>query len=467
MSKKPEPGTKFYPMNVSQVCIRMQLFFSLHKQVLQLPVTLITDHMFDFDLLKKAVSIEIERNDCMRMQFIKKDKKMMQYFLPKYDLPNIKIYDFSGKTKADQDKVILGDARKMVKFMKNEMYRIFFFKTYNGGSGIYINVTHMCMDGTSVFLFYKDLLNVYFALVNGTEMPKPLAKFEDCLPQDIARLQDKDRQAKNKEFFKQMYLKDGEPFFAGPFGMGLLNEQRKKKKNPNLRACSLMDVFHDKSIKTIFHEGPEFVTKAKEFCAKEQIPLYVLYQFAIRTYLSVMNEFTPDVCVYIFASLRFTVADKKSGGTRAQNIAMRTVISEDKTLREAMFQISETMMQVFRHSDISLMETSKLLKELYGVKLGTFYTSMMGNYLPVDFDPPVDDWKFDCKWEQIGYFPLPLNIMMLPSLADKGMDFYYDHQTNRMDDAMIENMHKMMVKIINATIDEPDITVGHLIHDVI
>ncbi len=465
MTKNNLSGSKYYPLNFSQIAIRMQLFFSRHKQVLQLPITLITDHVFDFDILKKAVSLEMERNDCMRMQFIRKGGKLMQYFLPEYDLPDIKIYDFSGKTKEEQDAVILADARRMVRFTKNELYRIFFFKTYNGGSGIYINVTHMCMDATAVFLFYKDLLNIYFALVNGKELPKQLDKFEDCLPMDIKKLQNKEHQAKNKEFFRQQYTKNGEPFYAAPFGMSLLNEQRKKKKNPNLRACRTIDIFHDKSVKTIYHEGPEFVSRVKEFCKREQIPEQALFQFAIRTYLSAMNEFNPDISVFIYVNMRFTLADKNSGGTRASCIPMRSIITEDVTVREAMSKVLEEMFKVFRHCDYSLLDMSKLLGECYGTKLGTSYTSMMANYVPLEFEQPEDGWKFEAKWEQIGWFPFALYMLMIPSLTDNGMDFYYDYQINRMDEAMIENMHKMVIKVVNACIEKPDITVGHLLHE--
>ena len=37
----------------------------------------------------------------------------------------------------------------------------------------------MIMDFVAVFLFFKDLMAVYDSMKNGTDLPKPLAKYED------------------------------------------------------------------------------------------------------------------------------------------------------------------------------------------------------------------------------------------------------------------------------------------------
>ena len=43
---------------------------------------------------------------------------------------------------------------------KGEDFRIIFFNSFDGRYGIYINVTHLCMDAAAVFVFFSDLLAV-------------------------------------------------------------------------------------------------------------------------------------------------------------------------------------------------------------------------------------------------------------------------------------------------------------------
>ena len=237
----------YYEICGSQALPLLQLRYSPHKECTQIIFYMIVNQKLDFELLERAVNMEIERNDSLRIRFEKQDKKLKQYFLPELKLENIPILDFTGKTKQEQDAVLSKDAHKPLKIMKGETYRIIFYQTFDGRTGIYLNISHIIADLSAAVVFFSDLLEVITALQNGATMPKPLSSFEECLKKDLLAFNDKEATEKHHQFFKELFTKDGPTFYAGVDGMRLLNKTRRKKKDPNLRYETRSMLMSDKS----------------------------------------------------------------------------------------------------------------------------------------------------------------------------------------------------------------------------
>ena len=60
---------KTYPLTPSQQTMYFMIKYSLHKQVIQIPSSFAVRGELDFNLLARALNIEIERKDCMRHRF--------------------------------------------------------------------------------------------------------------------------------------------------------------------------------------------------------------------------------------------------------------------------------------------------------------------------------------------------------------------------------------------------------------
>ena len=68
-----------YDLTPAQDMIQFMLKYSFfHKQVTQIPESILTEKEIDFDVMKQALNIEIERNDCMRLRFFKEKGKIKQ-----------------------------------------------------------------------------------------------------------------------------------------------------------------------------------------------------------------------------------------------------------------------------------------------------------------------------------------------------------------------------------------------------
>ena len=222
-----------YPLIPSQETMYLLVKYSLHKNIVQVPTSITLEEKVDFELLQKALNIEIERNDCMRLRFAKKNKKITQWFIPKftYDAPVL-----TFKTKEEQEKALNKDALKPIKFLKGEVFRVIFFNSYDGGSGIYLNASHLIMDAMAAAIFYIDLINVYSALKNGEDMRNRCIDTK-IISKELKMLEDKKMFDKGAAFYKEYWLKDGEPFYAGIHGHNVLDKYRKKESRISCVRC--------------------------------------------------------------------------------------------------------------------------------------------------------------------------------------------------------------------------------------
>ena len=182
--KEPIKGP-VYDLTPAQDMIQYMLKYSFfHKQVTQIPESILTEKEIDFKLMEQAINIEIERNDCMRLRFFKEKGKIKQYFLDHYEIHDIPVLKFSSME--EQVEVLTADAQTPIRMLKGETYRLKFFRAADGRYGIYICVHHLVMDNAACMVFFNDLLAVYDHLKDGAPMPKELGKYEDGIKKELA-----------------------------------------------------------------------------------------------------------------------------------------------------------------------------------------------------------------------------------------------------------------------------------------
>ena len=153
----PPKDKPLYDLIDSQEMVCVMLQYSLHKQTTQIPFSLAFDEKLDFNLMAKAVNIEIKRNDCLRMRIYKHLGKMKTFFLDSYKLDKIPVLNFVSPEQ--RDAFLDADASTALDIYNGELFRVKFFRE-GGKSGIYLCASHMIMDAVATFVFFKDLMSV-------------------------------------------------------------------------------------------------------------------------------------------------------------------------------------------------------------------------------------------------------------------------------------------------------------------
>ncbi len=466
MSKRPN-GVKMYPLTNSQLAAVVMQEFCLHKNVVQVPVYLIAEKAIDFDLMRRAIAEEIARNDSLRIFYCKEKKQILQYFLPEYALPEVPFLDFTGATQDSLMAWLKKDAATPVRYQNGESWRMKLFRTPDGRSGIYLNINHASMDLFAVFAFFKDLLEVYDALEKGTELPRPLSRFEDVIQKEYARAADQEKQAQHRRFYLDYFSKAGTSFYAGIDSMRQLNAMRKKKKDPNFSCVNSLDLLHDKSETLKCHISGEETARMLDFCMEQKTTMQSLVYMGMRTWLSRYNENTRDVYVLSLLNRRATLAEKRCGGCMMDSVPLRMVLEENVTFAEALRRTTDTSREVMRHADMPSGEMFKVMEEVEQRKMpGANTASMLFSVLPHGAFTAPEGWKVELGGVSSGRFCFVLYTLMIPSLVDNGMDCYYEYRSHAATQKELQAFHEGTVNVIRQGMANPEITLGQLLQTV-
>lgn len=450
-----------YPLIPPQEMIQFMLKYSFfHKQVTQIPDSIIVSQKIDFDVMTEAFNIEIERNDCLRLVFFKQNGKIMQYFRDPYRIGSVPIYNF--KSDEEREKVLTADAQKPIKMLKGEIFRLKYFTTYDGRYGVYINIHHLVMDNAAVFAFFNDLFAVYDHLKNGKPMPKPLGSYEDRIKRELAYVEDKSNLEKEKAAYTEYITRNGEPLYLGVEGPKLLEAERKKKKDPSINAPSLFDPIHDKAELTKTTFSPELSEKFFAFCENNNVSPECLVQLALRMHLSKINNGHLDTYFICLCTRRRTLVEKRSGGTVTAPLPWRVHLEEDDTFMSALDKMADAQVWAFRHMDYPYLEYRDLQRELFNYSAAAGSSTMMFSWMPIN-EKSINGWEYEYVGYGLGRYIMVLYTFAMKDAHTGCLKISCLHRTKFVSVEDIKALQNGTKRALEIGLENPDISVKELL----
>lgn len=450
-----------YPLIPPQEMIQFMLKYSFfHKQVTQIPDSIIVSQKIDFDVMTEAFNIEIERNDCLRLVFFKQNGKIMQYFRDPYRIGSVPVYNF--KSDEEREKVLTADAQKPIKMLKGEIFRLKYFTTYDGRYGVYINIHHLVMDNAAVFAFFNDLFAVYDHLKNGKPMPKPLGSYEDRIKRELAYVEDKSNLEKEKAAYTEYITRNGEPLYLGVEGPKLLEAERKKKKDPSINAPSLFDPIHDKAELTKTTFSPELSEKFFAFCENNNVSPECLVQLALRMHLSKINNGHLDTYFICLCTRRRTLVEKRSGGTVTAPLPWRVHLEEDDTFMSALDKMADAQVWAFRHMDYPYLEYRDLQRELFNYSAAAGSSTMMFSWMPIN-EKSINGWEYEYVGYGLGRYIMVLYTFAMKDAHTGCLKISCLHRTKFVSVEDIKALQNGTKRALEIGLENPDISVKNLL----
>lgn len=450
-----------YPLIPPQEMIQFMLKYSFfHKQVTQIPDSIIVSQKIDFDVMTEAFNIEIERNDCLRLVFFKQNGKIMQYFRDPYRIGSVPVYNF--KSDEEREKVLTADAQKPIKMLKGEIFRLKYFTTYDGRYGVYINIHHLVMDNAAVFAFFNDLFAVYDHLKNGKPMPKPLGSYEDRIKRELAYVEDKSNLEKEKAAYTEYITRNGEPLYLGVEGPKLLEAERKKKKDPSINAPSLFDPIHDKAELTKTTFSPELSEKFFAFCENNNVSPECLVQLALRMHLSKINNGHLDTYFICLCTRRRTLVEKRSGGTVTAPLPWRVHLEEDDTFMSALDKMADAQVWAFRHMDYPYLEYRDLQRELFNYSAAAGSSTMMFSWMPIN-EKSINGWEYEYVGYGLGRYIMVLYTFAMKDAHTGCLKLSCLHRTKFVSVEDIKALQNGTKRALEIGLENPDISVKELL----
>ena len=270
---------------------------------------------------------------------------------------------------------------------------------------------------------------------------------------------------KDREFFEKL-ISSSEPIFTDIYGPGKLKEERKKKKNPKLRAATNTSDNVDANLGN-FHLEEEATQKLLKFCEENHVSMTCLLLMGLRTYLQKENN-QNDVSVNTTIARRATLSEKRCGGTRIHSFPFRTIVSKTDTFLEGIYKIRDLQNQYFRHASYSPSEFYAFRKNYYHLENGQTYEGLALTYQPLamKYDGPgldkLGDIQYDVKRYSNGAAAHTL-YLTVSHRPDGGLDFCFEHQTGVVTPEKLEEIYYYLCRIMFRGIEDASRTVGEII----
>lgn len=444
---------KYYPLTGSQQGVFQMRLASVHRQVLQIPTHVTLERRLDHALLLQALNLENERNDSLRLRLKKVKGRVMQYFTAPQPFQTLPFADFTGQSNEAFERYLNRQARRPLNYMRGETWRAEHFRTPAGQDGIAFCVFHVNMDLAAVLLFYRDLLAVYGALETGAQMPAMLASFEQNLPRELEREANEQSSRRHEAFFKAYFQANGPSIYAGADHMRQLQTARKRKKNPQLRSVSALNMIHDRAELVHLSIDAQTVARIDGFARSKNVPFQAVIYLGMRLWLSKINEQTPDVTLDVIVNRRATLDHQNMGGCRMQPVPVRTVLPAEQSFDDAIMTCAQVLMQVMRHSDYPSVRVVKMMDQLEHRPMGHTTFGMLLSCFPPGSLDAQPQWGCRFSGENPGYFAMPLYAILMPD-AGGAMDCYYWHLPHRVTRQEVMQLHENMLRAVLAGIED-------------
>lgn len=460
---KPKNGEAVYKLINSQEMVRYMWKYSVHTQSTQIPVAVAFDEELDFTLLARAVNVEISRNDCMRLRLFREKNNIYQYFLDEYKLDKILVKHFNSQE--EQNSYFDFVASSRLKVFDGEMFRIIFFKTYDGKSGVFISVSHMIMDFAAAFTFFKDLIAVYTSLKDGTPLPRELGKYEDIVKNEQNNPELEEKIKRDTAILDEYTAKDRIPFYNAINGTKVLDMQRKLLHNKKMTMPHIYIPVFDSVNLVRCRLGEEESRRITEYVEKNNLSAEWVIQTGFRIYLSKINNHSNDTLFWVLCPRRRTVKEKRCGGTLASPMPWREIFSDDKSFADTCMQLGESQAFLFRKSDVPFTEIRRTEKERYNLSLMQTANSMMFSYLPTGTEVfPGRDYYFSAY--NFGHYVMPVYALTMKEAASGNYIFSYIHRVFLTRDEDVYSFNDGVVRAIMKGIENPQKTIGEIMEEI-
>lgn len=459
-------GYPVYPLTAAQKFHLFYQNFCPKKEVLNIGTSLTIGADLDWKVLKEAIYKAYERNDFMRLRFAKdKEGNWYQYIVDKEER-EIEFVDFSGASMEEAEAQMREWTQVPFKRQDSPMNRIVMIRTSDGYNGLYLLIDHMTADAQSLIGFLKDVIQIYCnALYEGVEYPKEMSSYLEQLQKDLAYENGSKAQERDRKFFRDLIDHSPEPIYNGLRGTMKLEESRKRLGDPNVRVAMNVSDSVDSALDT-FHLEEEPTRRLLDFCEKYHVSMTCLLIMGLRTYFQKMNGHE-DVSINTAIARRATLKEKKSGGTRIHSFPFRTVISEDKTFLEGIYEIRDLQNIYFRHANFDPVEYFAYRGKKYPHPNGETYEPMSLTYQPMSLQEEnltkLGDIKYKTKWYPNGATTQAMYLTVMHRPEDNGLDFNFEHQIKAVSREDLEYLYYYLCKIMFKGTENPNLKIGDII----
>lgn len=442
-----------YNLNPSQDVAYMQCQYSLYKRVINILSSITIDEEVDFELMDQAFKLLVERNDCLRIKFFKKNGNLMQYF-GDYEKNINKVPVLSFETKEQQDAFIDKVRKKTIDYMHGVVIEPYFIHTYDNRYMVFFKVCHLVSDLYGINVLYTDLINVYNALKKGETLPPAPESFEEIIKKDIEKNSKSNSEKEHLEYFTNLLTDNPEPFYAGVHGPNNPIWQKQLKKHH--RSIPIFLVRNN--TRTYRHKiDKDLVEKVLTYCQNNKCSPANLLFYASSVTLAKLNGNLKNIMPIGLYNCRTSAQEKNCAGIKVQSGACYTKIDYALSFEDNLKAFSISQIGLYRHIKFKDRDFEDLMHKIYRTSPLRMYYSIAYSLLSVDMPESVE---FNLYTN--GNSALPAYVIQALNTKTKEIDMAYDVQTKITSEDDVSNFHTYYLNVLKQILDDPDIKVADI-----
>lgn len=438
---------KLYQFNYSQDIVHLQTKFSLFNRVSNILFSMTFEAPFDETLMSQAFQLLVDRNDCLRLKFVKKGKEMKQYFEETRTIKKIPSLRFG--TFGEMDEFIYEFRKDAINVRKGETFKAVYAEDPCGKRIIFVKISHMVADIYGIGILVNDLIAIYNALKNRTELPPVPGKFEEILINDNSYRGNDIVVEKDRAFFKEYYEQKhpDRPEYCGIHGKTDRWMKLKKKG-----AISLPYFFVKCDTKKYQFVIPSTITeKISQWCTEEAISMNSFLFYTCALACSLKNDKAKYQLPLELLNCRGTIADKKAAGTKVQSLSVYTVVDYEKSFKENIAISSADRKSLYRHTKLSYLEIQDIEHKLWNYSMLSQITNFCFSFIPFVMPEGVE-----LQIHSNGKGALPAYFALMLDVKTNEIQVHCDIQTQMCTPEQMIEFYNTYLHVIESVLKNSD-----------
>lgn len=444
-----------YRFNYSQDIVHLQTVYSLFNRVSNIIFSVTFDEGFDDTLMTNAIQLLMERNDCLRLKFVKEGKETKQYFEAERNIGEIPSIAFS--TNCQMDSFIRRFRRKAINVRKGETMKVVFATDPTGSRMLMIKISHMVADTYGIGILVNDLNAIYQALKNRTALPVAPGRFEDILINDSTYRANDAAIEKDRAFFKEYYQKrhPDRPDYCGIHGNTSDHWLKLKRKG----AISLPYFFVKCDTKGYRFVIPAAITgKVAEWCTANNVTMNSFFFYTCAIACSLRNDRAKYQLPLELLNCRGTLADRKAAGTKVQSLSVYTTVDYEKTFNENILALAAEQNELYRHTKLTYLEIQDIEHKLWNYSMMSQITNFCFSFIP--FSTPEG---LHLQVYSNGKGALPAYIALMLNVKTNEIYVNYDIQTQMCTPEQLIEFQNIYLNVIETVLKNPETRLNEIL----
>lgn len=443
-----------YPLTSSQKAIAVLADFLHSLDALALIAYVDFKSEIDDKRMLYAIRETGMRLAYLRVRFCRgEDGSARQYLSEDEPLP-AELVDFSAENEEDQEEQFRTWNREAFPddYTDIQLYRFKLLRYPDGHRGLYFCLNHLIMDGYAGIYTLQYLSRVYSAMCKGEPLPDPSPEPWKLVENDLS-FYGSPRYSAGREKLLRRY--ETEPCFTSVNGLG-------SPEFVDGRRCGRKQDPTQFFAQVVRHPLPKALTdRVVEESVKRGVSPQTYYLLALRSYLGRVSG-TDDVTVLCPFTCRSTLYEKSCGLNTTNSHWVRSVISDDRSLADALLELSDIQRDVMRYSKIINAEVLQCVYERFQTGGSMTYAPTWLSYFPpMEMDGDVMD--LSAKFVSNGFAPTPLYMLVLPDSNKGTMSAAYWYAEGYTRPESVEALHAFLLRFLENSLNGPEQSVGSLI----